>query len=119
MIETIEAKERLVRLQKKDRFSGEPIFGATPTYWCEACDDITAFKLNWRKPFEPLDIEDEFNKKMGKLTAWEQDYCNFHCRICSQPVRCVYNINEFAMSSYHYYPQIIYLYQQGQLTSAG
>ena len=82
MIEIIEAQERLVRLQKKDRFSGEPIFGTTPTYWCAACDDITAFKLNWRKPFEPSAIEDEFNKAMGKLTAWEQDYCNFHCRIC-------------------------------------
>lgn len=117
MIETIEAKERLVRLQKKDRFSGEQIFGATPTYWYEACDDITAFKLNWRKPFEPSEIEDEFNKAMGKLTAWEQDYCNFHCRIFSQPVRCIYSINEFAMSSYHYYPKIIYIYQQGQLTS--
>ena len=112
MIEKIEATKRLVRLQHKDRFSGEPIFGPTPTYWCEICDEITTFKLNCRKPFEPSEIEDELNKVMGKLKAWEQDYCNFNCRICNQPVRCIYDINEFAMSSYHYYPKIIYLYQQ-------
>ena len=115
MIKTIEAKERLVRLQYKDRFSRKLIFNATPTYWCETCDDITTFKLGHRKPFKPPKIEQEFDEKMGLLIAYEQDYCNFHCRICNQQVRCVYDIREFAMSSYHHYPKTIYMYQQEHL----
>ncbi len=117
MIESIDANERLVRLQKKDRFHDDLIFGATPTYWCKSCDQTTTFKLNWRKPFEPSEVEDEFNAAMGKLKEWEQDYCNFECSICNQPIRCVYDVNEFAMSSYNYYPKTIFIYKQGQLTS--
>ena len=117
MIESIEASERLVRLLEKDRFSEDLIFGATPTYWCKSCDEITTFKLNWRKPFEPLSVEGEFKAAMGDLKEWEQDYCNFECRTCNQPVRCVYEINEFAMSSYNYYPKMIFIYKQGKLTS--
>ncbi|APE00833.1 hypothetical protein BM526_02535 [Alteromonas mediterranea] len=109
MIQTIDAKERLVRLVKKDRVHNEFIFGAIPTYWCKSCDEITEFQLNWRKPFEPQEVEIEFNNAMGELKPWEQDYCNLFCRVCGQQVRCVYGVKEFAMSSYNFYPNVLFI----------
>lgn len=104
----IDAHERSVRLIKSPRPESKPIFSSSPTYWCPNCDDITLFRLNWRKPFEPESVEDKFNDAMGQLTPWEEDYCNFYTQCCNTPVRCTYKLKEFAMSSYRYYPNKIF-----------
>ena len=106
MIEVVETKERLVNLSEF-RNSDELCFVNTPTYWCESCDDTTQFKLDWKRPFEPLEIEQEFNAEMGSLKEYEEGYCNFECRVCSQKVRCIYEILEHQMSSYVYFPKKI------------
>lgn len=114
MIEVFEAQERLVRLVNPNGNSDQKVFGSTPTYWCQSCDNITAFRINSQKLHLPENIEKEFNKQMGEICVYEKGYSNFCCRHCGQKIRCVYEINEFAMSSYHYYPLTIMLYNKEQ-----
>ena len=110
MIEVIEAHKRLVRLIQLGENPNEKVFGSTPTYWCKSCDDITAFRIDHHQLHLPEKIENEFNNAMGEINQYEKGYSNFCCRHCGQKVRCVYEIEEFAMASYHYFPLTIMLY---------
>jgi lantibiotic modifying enzyme len=110
MIEILKAEKSLVGLITLGEESAQKILASTPTYWCQSCDDITAFRLDSHKPHLPEKIEQEFNQVMGEINKYEKGYSNFCCRHCGQKIRCVYEINEFAMSSYHYYPILIMLY---------
>jgi len=110
VIEVFKAQDRLVRLITLGDNYDQKIFASTPTYWCQSCDNISAFKINSLQPHLPEKIENEFNQEMGEINVYEKGYSNFCCRHCGQKVRCVYEINEFAMSSYHYYPLTIMLY---------
>ena len=38
--------------------SAQKILASTPTYWCQSCDDITAFRLDSHKPHLPEKIEE-------------------------------------------------------------
>lgn len=112
MIDVFEAQERLVRLIALGDETGAKIFGSTPTYWCKSCDNITAFRIDHHQLHLPEKIEKEFNNAMGEINPYEKGYSNFCCRHCGQKVRCVYEIDEFAMASYHYFPLTIMLYHE-------
>ena len=101
----LDPKERMVGLSADRHYSDRPIFINLPTYWCPSCDDITAFTLGIRDwPDFNQDHRRLFDKAMGELKPYEEDYCDLTCRICGRPVRVVYGNHEFAMASYVYFP---------------
>jgi len=110
VIKIIDAHKRLVRLSNLGENSEVKIFTSSPTYWCKDCDKTTRFRIDSHQPHQPAHIEQEFNQTMGEFNVYEKGFSNFCCRHCGLKVRCTYSINEFAMSSYHYFPLKILIY---------
>ena len=109
MIEKLNTKDHLLKLEKFNENDDRLIFGE-PTYYCEKCDDTTSFLLEMHKPFPEEAIEKEFSKIMPKPKNWGDGYTNFQCRLCKDYLRCLYEISEFRMSAYKFYP--IHLYRR-------
>jgi hypothetical protein len=112
-VSTYTPEERLVNLSQ-DRSTQRAIFAARPTYWCSACDVVTHFVLGRKNPasFTPS-ITSALDRASGPVVPYETDYTDFCCLSCGQPVRVTHAIQEFAMSSYHYFPLHVYTYAQG------
>ena len=99
------AHDRLIGLSNNR--DGKPtVYNSRVAYRCESCGTSTTFDIDLRTSWTAL--AEKFNRAMGTLKPYEQDYCDFDCSGCGVSVRCVYAISEVSMNQYQYYPETIY-----------
>lgn len=104
MINSTDAKNHLQGLNNEDNKWHKDV-----KYKCPACFKESSFDVKEHDPF-PAEVEREFNEAMGEINIYEEDFCNFYCQHCLQPVRILSSIVEFHYSSYYYYPQRSFVY---------
>ena len=109
-LRSIEPANRLIGLGENNQLVN------LPKYSCPHCHEITAFSTlgelssgNFKSPFaiETKFSFDTLSPAQETTLQEEQNYIDFFCRVCLRPVRVIFSLHEFHMSSYHCYAQQI------------
>ena len=105
-METYRAQERLIGLSED--LDGNPtVYNHGVSYQCLRCGASTTFDVQGKT--SRASLAEKFDRVMGSLQPYEQDYCDFDCSGCGVPVRCVSAISEVSMNHYLHYPETIYV----------
>ena len=99
------AHDRLIGLSN-NRDRKPTVYNSRVAYRCESCGTSTTSDIDLVTSWTAL--AEKFNRAMGTLKPYEQDYCNFDCSGCGVSVRYVYAVSEVSMNQYQYYPETIY-----------
>ena len=82
------------------------VYNQGVSYQCPRCGASTTFDVE--KKTSRTSLAEKFDRVMGTLPPYEQDYCDFDCSGCGVPVRCVYAFSEVSMNHYQNYPKTFY-----------
>ena len=111
-MDTFPAHERLIGLSE-DRGGDSTVYNSGVSYRCGKCGASTTFDADVKS--SRASLNEKFDRVMGPLKPYEQDYCDFDCSGCGVPVRCVYALSEVSMNHYEYYPETIYVGASGDI----